>query len=123
MGFPNHSGYVASKHALHGFLSTLRMENKSEISVLEAVLSWIRGTNLRENSFMSSGSTHGASTRKHTRESISLDVCVQTIIKAIEEERSVVYIPKKLRLIPFLKVFFKSFLEKKVMRAINKNSK
>ena len=42
MGFPNHSGYVASKHALHGFLSTIRMENKEEITVLEAVLSWIK---------------------------------------------------------------------------------
>ena len=47
MGFPNHSGYVASKHALHGFLETISMENKGEITVLEAVLSWIRGTNLR----------------------------------------------------------------------------
>ena len=27
MGFPRHSGYAASKHALHGFLSTLAIEN------------------------------------------------------------------------------------------------
>ena len=55
MGFPNHSGYVASKHALHGFLSTIRMENKADITVLEAVLSWIKGTNLRNNSFGANG--------------------------------------------------------------------
>ena len=55
MGFPNHSGYVASKHALHGFLSTIRMENKADITVLEAVLSWIKGTKLRENSFRADG--------------------------------------------------------------------
>ena len=34
MGFPRHSGYAASKHALHGFLSTLAIENKKDITVL-----------------------------------------------------------------------------------------
>ena len=31
MGFPRHSGYAASKHALHGFLSTLAIENKKDL--------------------------------------------------------------------------------------------
>ncbi len=39
MGFPNHSGYVASKYALHGFLSTLDITMRGEVSILEAVLS------------------------------------------------------------------------------------
>ena len=33
MGFPSHSGYAASKHALHGFLSTIAIENKSETTI------------------------------------------------------------------------------------------
>ena len=121
MGFPNHSGYVASKHALHGFLSTLAMENKGEITILEAVLSWIRGTNLRRNSFGPDGKKHGQSSRQHSKESVSLEVCVEKIVQAIERDNTTVYIPKKLALIPFLSAFFKRFLEWKVNNAINKN--
>jgi len=123
MGFPNHSGYVASKHALHGFLSTIQMENKHEITVLEAVLSWIRGTNLRGNSYGPDGKTKNTSTRKHTKESVSLNACVNSIIEAIEKDKKTIYIPKKLAFIPFLKVFFKGLLEKKVENAIVKNKK
>tara|TARA_A100001015_G_scaffold93236_1_gene103692 strand:+ start:3901 stop:4707 length:807 start_codon:yes stop_codon:yes gene_type:complete len=123
IGFPNHSGYVASKHALHGFLSTIRMENKEEITVLEAVLSWIKGTDLRNNSFSFDGKRQGEITRKHTKEAIPLAECVDTIVSAIEKDLKTVYIPKKLSLIPFLKVFFNGFLEKKVVSAINDNKK
>ena len=123
MGFPNHSGYVASKHALHGFLSTIRMENKEEITVLEAVLSWIKGTDLRNNSFGADGKKQEGMTRKHTKEAIPLAQCVETIITAIEKDLKTIYIPKKLSLIPFLKVFFNRFLEKKVINAINENKK
>jgi len=123
MGFPNHSGYVASKHALHGFLSTIRMENKNEITILEAMLSWIKDTNLRGNSFGHDGKKQQGSTRKHTSEAVSLDWCIHTIINAIEKDLKTVYIPKKLSLIPFLKLFFSGFLEKKVIKAIRKNKK
>ncbi|MDP7273297.1 MAG: SDR family oxidoreductase [Candidatus Marinimicrobia bacterium] len=123
MGFPNHSGYVASKHALHGFLATLSMELKGEITILEAVLSWIRGTNLRSNAFGSDAKPKEESSRKHTQESVSLEECVEEIIHAIEKDKSTVYIPNKLRLIPFLNVFFKQYLERKVNSAINDNEK
>ena len=123
MGFPNHSGYVASKHALHGFLATLSMEFKGEITVLESVLSWIRGTNLRRNAFGSDAKPKEESSRKHTHESVSLEKCVEEIIYAIEKDKSIVYIPKKLRLIPFLNVFFKQYLERKVNSAIDDNEK
>ncbi len=121
MGFPNHSGYVASKHALHGFLSTIRIENKADITVLEAVLSWIKGTNLRNNSFGADGERQQGFTRKHTKEAVPLAHCVQTIISSIEKDLDTIYIPKKLSLIPFLKLFFNRFLEQKVIKAINEN--
>ena len=123
MGFPNHSGYVASKHALRGFLNTLAMEHKGEISILEAVLSWIRGTNLRVNSFGPDGEPKKELQRKHTHESVGIDECVKKIIHAIEMDKSIVYIPKKLSLIPLFNIFFKQYLEQKVNRAIDDNEK
>ena len=59
--------------------------------------------------------------RKHTKEAILLDHCVQTIISSIEKDLETVYIPKKLSLIPFLRLFFNRFLERKVTKAINEN--
>ena len=49
VGFTNHSGYAASKHALHGFLDTLDMELDGKVLFLEAFLGWIRGTSMRSN--------------------------------------------------------------------------
>lgn len=121
MGFPNHSGYVASKHALHGFLSTLDMEMNGKVSILEAVLSWIRGTNLRDNAFGAEGTKLTKSSKKHTSESVSLEDCVNQIILAIEADKKTVYIPKKLGMIPFLNTFFQGFLRRKVSGAIDKN--
>jgi NADP-dependent 3-hydroxy acid dehydrogenase YdfG len=121
MGFPNHSGYVASKHALHGFLATLEMELKGEISIMEAVLSWIRGTSLRDNAFGATGDKLTKSAKKHTSESVSLEDCVQQIILAMEADKKTVYIPKKLSMIPFLNTFFQGALRRKVTRAIDKN--
>ena len=121
IGFPNHSGYVASKHALHGFLSTLAMEHRGEITVMEAVLGWIRGTNLRNNAYDFDGSKNINTSKKHTKESVSLNNCVEKIIQAILDEKKTIYIPGKLRLLPFLNLFFKNYLEKKVKSAIDEN--
>ena len=77
------------------------MENKTDITVLEAVLSWIKGTDLRNNSFGSDGKRQNGKTRKHTKEAVPLALCVKTIIRSIEKDLDTVYIPKKLSLIPF----------------------
>ncbi len=68
MGFPRHSGYAASKHALHGFLSTLAIENKNEITVLEAILGWIRDTNLRGNAFGPDGKPQKTSLKNYCKD-------------------------------------------------------
>ena len=120
MGFPRHSGYAASKHALHGFLSTLAIENKNEITILEAVLGWIKDTNLRGNAFGPSGKKQTLPPKKHSKESIKLDYCVQKIIKAITRDLKTVYIPLKLRLIPFFNAFGRWYLELRANQVVEK---
>ena len=119
MGFPNHTGYSASKHALRGFLASLDIEMRGEIKFLDVIMGWIRGTGLRENAFGSNGEKLGKSKRDHTSESITIDDCTDSIIMGIERDKKVIYIPKKLRLIPFLNVFFKRFLNWKVSKAVD----
>ena len=118
IGFNNHSGYVASKHALHGFLDTIEMELQGEIKFLEVILGWIRGTNLRENAFGPSGKKLGKSKRKHSENSVDLNYCVNQIIKGIEINKKRLYIPKKLFFIPFLDLFFPNYIRKKILKAV-----
>ena len=105
------------------FRDIMDVNYQRQLSVLELVLSWIRGTNLRNNSYNESGSQRHVSDRKHSKESISLDKCIQEIIKAIKRDKRVAYIPQKLSLIPFLKLFFNGLLTKIVTKKINENKK
>jgi short-subunit dehydrogenase len=119
VGFTNHSGYAASKHALHGFLDTLEMELGGKVKFLETCLGWIKGTNMRSNAFGPNGKKMGETKRKHSSNSVELDVCVEKIISAIVIEKEKVYIPWKLKLIPFLDLFFGKFLRNKINKAVH----
>lgn len=122
IGFPNHSGYAASKHALHGFLESLDIEMSGRINFLEVIMGWIRDTELRSNAYGSDGYKLGTSKRKHSSQSVTLEDCVAGIIRGIEGNKKVLYIPGKLRLVPLLNVFFKGFLRRKVKKAVDDQS-
>ncbi len=117
-GFPNHAGYSAAKHALHGFLETLDIELEGSIKFMNAYLGWINGTNLRGNAFGADGNKIGGGYQSHNHHAIELEVCTDRIIKAIKSEKKKVYIPGKLRLIPFLNIFRKKWLHKKILNAV-----
>ena len=119
VGFTNHSGYAASKHALHGFLDTLDIELNGKVRFLEAFLGWIRGTNMRSNAFGPDGKKMGETKRKHSKNSVSVDDCSERIIRAIKNDKNTVYIPWKLKLIPFLDLFFGKYLRNKINNAVN----
>jgi NAD(P)-dependent dehydrogenase (short-subunit alcohol dehydrogenase family) len=120
MGFPNHSGYAASKHALHGFLSTVAIENAHDITILEVVMGWVRGTGLRTNAFGPDGRKHGEAARGHTRASVGVAECARRIVRAVETDTNTVYIPAKLRLVPFMNMFFQRLLRRRVTRAVDR---
>ncbi len=98
IGVPYHTGYVASKHALHGFFSSLRHElHGTGVDILEVFPHWITGTNLRRNAFGKEGTVVGESTRKHTSESLSVDSISRSIIEAMGKRRRELFLPSKLR--------------------------
>ena len=119
VGFTNHSGYAASKHALHGFLDTLDMELNGKVRFLEAFLGWIRGTSMRSNAFGPDGKKMGDTKRKHSSNSIDVGECTDKIIQAIIDDMKIIYIPWKLRLIPFLDLFMGKYLRKKISKAVH----
>ena len=123
MGFPAHAGYAASKHALHGFTETLEIEAAGQVRFMDAYLGWIKGTDLRANAFGADGEKMGASKHTHGSHAIELDDCVKNIIKGIARGKRRVYTPGKLRIIPFLNVFARSWLQRKVSKAVKDHNK
>lgn len=116
MGFPNASAYSASKHALHGFLETLELELGDTISICNAYLGWIKGTNLRANALGVDGKKIGASHHKHSNRAIDIDDCTSKIVQGIEKNRKAIYIPSFLRFIPIAKLFFRKWLFRKITK-------
>lgn len=119
IGFPNHAGYTASKHALKGFTDSLEIELGKSIRFMDVILGWVRGTNLRANAFDSEGNHMGEKKKKDNKESISVEACVDGIIQGILSNKRTVYLPWKLRLIPYLKIFFPNFLNRKFSKAVH----
>ena len=91
---PLHTGYVASKHALQGFLDTLRGELKGTgVDVVTACPHWLRGTELRQSAFANDGGRVGEGRRGHSKESVSLEDCSEAIVRAIGRRDREVVIP------------------------------
>lgn len=113
---PNHTGYVASKHALTGFLNTLRMEVKNKnVDVMLVMPHWLRGTNLRKNAFDKDGTQIGESSKEHSKESMSLEECCRRIIKGMLKRKREIIMPSKLKVLTWLNLFFPNLAEKIVM--------
>ena len=117
LGVPSHTGYAASKHALKGFLDALELELGGQIHILNAMPSWIRGTNLRANS-LTGGAPCYASPRSHGRWSVDLGVCSAQIVRAMESRQREIYIPAKLGALPWLKLLAPSWLKRRIRRAV-----
>ena len=123
MGFPAHAGYAASKHALRGFTETLEIESDGKVKFMDAYLGWIKGTDLRANAFGADGEKLGASKHTHGNHAIELDDCVNGIIKGMAAGKRRVYTPGKLRMIPLLNIFARSWLQRKVSKAVKDHNK
>jgi short-subunit dehydrogenase len=112
---PLHTGYVASKHALQGFLDTLRGELRGTgVDVITACPHWLRGTELRKSAFDKAGDRIGDGRRSHSKESISLEDCSVAIVKAIARRDREVVIPWKLTFLPWLKLIAPGYLDRLV---------
>jgi len=118
---PYHSGYSASKHALNGFLNTLRMEIKDEgVDVMIVKPHWLRGTDLRANALGKNGTRIETDRKEHSKESISLQECSKSILKGMVERKRELVIPPKLKLLSWLNLFNPALVEKIVSAKMKK---
>ena len=104
-GFHLRSAYAASKHALHGFFESLRMEIYNEnVKVLIVCPGKIR-TNISINAYTGDGSKHGKMDDS-TNKGLSPEDCARKILKGIENNKEEILIGGNDIKAVFLKRFF-----------------
>jgi dehydrogenase/reductase SDR family protein 7B len=114
-GFYFRSAYSASKHALHGFFESLRMEvDKDNIKVLMVCPGKIR-TNISVNAVTANGEKHNKMDAG-TAEGLSAEQCAAKILQGVEKGKEELFIGgKELRAI-WLKRFFPALFSKLIKK-------
>lgn len=115
IGVPYHSIYSASKHALQGFINSLRFEF-NDIHLLSVMPHWVSGTNLRENALNSAGEKIHDQKKSHTSESVTVQECSKRILSAALKKKHELIIPFKLKMLIWL-YSLNQRLAEKIIRA------
>jgi len=104
-GFPLRSAYCASKHALHGFYESMRIEYKNDhIKVTIACPDRVK-TRISYNALNSLGEAYGKMDERQDK-GITADQCAKEIIKAVRKEKFIVLIGGLERISVYLKRYF-----------------
>jgi len=117
-GFPLRSAYSASKHALHGFFESLRLElYDNNINVLMVIPGQVR-TNISFNAITKDGSPNGV--MDHGQEGgISPDVVADAVLKGLRCKKREILVGRKEILMVHIRRFFPALFFK-IARKVRK---
>jgi dehydrogenase/reductase SDR family protein 7B len=111
------SGYTASKHALHGFFDTLRIEHHQDNIDVSIVCPGFTQTAITMNALMGDGKPQ-LKMDSVTKNGMPVDKCARLIVKAIANRKEEVYIsgPKE-KFGAYMKRFFPRLFSKFIRNA------
>lgn len=116
-GFYLRSTYSASKHALHGFFESLRMEvYKENIKIMLVCPGKIK-TNISQNAITESGDRHNKMDRS-TDLGLSAEACAEQILKGIKNNTEELYVGGKELKAIWVKRFFPKLFSKLIRKQI-----
>ncbi len=116
---PGRTGYSASKYAIHGFLSTLRVENlKKGLHVL-IVAPGFTASNIRKTALIANGSQQGE-TPKAEEKLMSAEKVATYIYNGIKKRKRTVILTSQGKLVVLLYKFFPSFMDKIIFKNMSK---
>lgn len=114
-GFYFRSAYSASKHALHGFFESLRMEIFNDNVKILIVCPGKIKTNISVNAFTGDGGKH-AIMDKSTNDGLSAEECARQIINAIKTNEEEIFIGGSELKAIWIKRFFPKLFSKMIRR-------
>jgi dehydrogenase/reductase SDR family member 7B len=114
-GFYLRSAYSASKHALHGFFESLRMEIFNDNIKVMIICPGRIKTNISINALTSDGNRHNKMDES-TDQGISAEECARQILKGIKNNKEELFIGgKELRAV-WIKRFFPTLFSKMIRK-------
>ena len=111
------SGYTASKHALHGFFDTLRIEHYQDNIDVSVVCPGFIQTSITMNALMGDGAPQ-QKMDSVTKNGMPVDKCARLIVRAIAKRKEEVYVSgMKEKLGAYMKRFFPGLFSKFIRNA------
>lgn len=115
---PYHSGYVASKYAVNGFIETLSLE-EPQVHFLLAMPSWIAGTELRSHALTGTKAGSIEVNKSHGRSAMSSEECAERIIDGIEAKKGSLFMPGIFKVVPMLRNLFKKTVDGVIQQKVS----
>jgi len=116
---PGRTGYVASKHAMNGFLNTIRVENIEKGLHVLVVHPGFTATNIRFTARDKNGNRKNETPRDESQMMTATQVA-QSILKALLKKKNNIVLTKQGRLLAFLYKRWPSFAEKLIYKEMKK---
>jgi short-subunit dehydrogenase len=110
-GFALRSAYSASKHALHGFFETLRIEYQKDNINVTIVCPGLINTNISYKALAKDGALHGKMD-KNQKKGMPVEKCARLYLRAIEKEKKEVLIGSSEKTMVYLKRFLPALFYK-----------
>lgn len=119
MGVPTRTGYSASKHAMQGFFDSLRVELRNTPVDVCVVSPGFVATDIRRHAVGADGSPRGESPRLEDKNTMSLDDCVDLIVRAIQKRQRELVMTAKARFGLWLRMIAPNFVDKLISKSLD----
>jgi short-subunit dehydrogenase len=119
VGMPARSAYNASKHAMNGFLNTIRNEHLKEKLHVLIVCPWFTASNIRNTAFDARGGQQGESPRKEEKMMTGEELARQMEKAILRKKKNLVLTPIG-KLTVFLSKLFPAFVDRQTYNTLAK---
>ena len=119
MGVPTRSGYSASKHAMQGFFDSLRVELRNTSVDVCVVSPGFVATGIRSHAVGADGFFCGESFCWEDKNTMSLDHCVDLIVRVIQKRQRELVMTAQARFGLWLRMIAPNFVDKLISKSLD----
>lgn len=120
-GVPTRTAYAGSKHAMQGFLDSLRVELRGTGVDVTVISPGFVKTGIRERVLGPDGKPTGASPRDESKDTMSLEECTDVCVRAIDRRAREVVMTPRAKLGMWLKLVAPGVVDRIAAKAIRQD--
>lgn len=121
VGVPTRTGYAASKHAMQGFLDSLRIELDGTGVDVCVISPGFVATGIRGKALGPDGKPRDESPRDESKDTMSLEECTRICVRAIDRRSREVIMTPRARLGRLVRLFAPRLIDRIAARAVRES--